>query len=163
MSIQPETTTATPTAATDPTVGVVVASFDDYLPAQSAVDLLSDKKFDVSAVQIVGKGLRSVEQVQGRMTKGRAALYGVASGAWFGLLLGLLLGIFLPGAVWLSVMLTGLALGALWGAIFGFFGHLASGGRRDFTSVQSLKAQQYDVVVARSLADEAARLLATGR
>lgn len=153
----------TETAASPAAQGTVVASFDDYLAAQAAVDLLSDKKFDVSAVQIVGQGLKSVEQVQGRMTKGRSTLYGAGSGAWFGLLLGLLLGLFLPNPAWFSTILAGLALGAIWGAIFGFFGHLATGGRRDFTSVRGLEANRYDVVVARSLADEAARLLASGR
>lgn len=143
--------------------GVTIASFDDYIAAQSAVDLLSDKKFDVSAVRILGHDLHLVEQVQGRMTKGRAALLGAGSGAWFGLLLGLLLGIFLPNPVWISVLLFGLALGAIWGAVFGFFGHLATGGRRDFTSLRGLEAARYDLVVAQGLAEEAQRLLAAGR
>lgn len=145
------------------TEGVVIGSYDDYLAAQSAVDLLSDKKFDVSAVQIVGHGLHSVEQVTGRMTKGRATLYGAGTGAWFGLLLGLLIGIFMPNPVWFSVILAGLILGAIWGAIFGFFGHLTTGGRRDFSSVRAVEANRYDLVVVRSLADEARRLLTSGR
>lgn len=151
--------TQTPSAP----AGVIISSFDDYIAAQSAVDLLSDKKFDVSAARIVGHDLHLVEQVSGRMTKGRAALYGAGSGAWFGLLLGLLLGIFLPNPVWLSLLLFGLALGAIWGAVFGFFGHLATGGRRDFTSLRSLQAKRYDLVVAPGLAEEARKLLAAGR
>lgn len=143
--------------------GVIVGTYDDYLGAQSAVDLLSDAKFDVSAVQIVGHGLHSVEDVRGRMTKGRAALYGAGSGAWFGLLIGLLLGLFLPNPLWLNLIFGAIVLGAVWGTIFGFFGHLATGGRRDFTSIKAIEATRYDVVVSAGLADEARRLLAAGR
>lgn len=164
QTVTPTLNTDTPIAQTPSTpAGVVIASFDDYIAAQSAVDLLSDKKFDVSAVRIVGHDLNLVEQVSGRMTKGRAALYGAGSGAWFGLLLGILLGIFLPNPVWLSVLLIGLALGAIWGAVFGFFGHLATGGRRDFTSLRSLQAKRYDLVVSSGLVEEAQKLLAAGR
>ncbi len=35
-------------------------------------------------LRIVGTGLRTVEEVTGRMTKGRAALFGAGTGAWFG-------------------------------------------------------------------------------
>lgn len=140
----------------------VVASTDDYLDAQSMVDRLSDRGFDVSAVQILGHGIQSVENVHGRLTKGRAAGYGALSGLWFGLVIGLLLGLFVPGVAWLSLMLTALVLGALWGAVFGFFGHLATGGKRDFTSTTGLRAQRYDVLVDAPLADEARRVLGVG-
>lgn len=143
--------------------GVSIAEYPDYASAQAAVDLLSDAKFDVSAVQIVGHGLQSVEDVRGRMTKGRAAGYGAGSGAWFGLLLGLLLGLFLPNPLWLNFILGGVVLGALWGAIFGFFGHLATGGRRDFTSIKAIEASRYEILVTRGLAAEASRILGAGR
>ena len=137
----------------------VVATTDNYLDAQAAVDTLSDRGFDVSTVQIVGHGIQSVEYVHGRMTKGRATGYGALSGLWFGLVIGLLIGLFLPGVAWLSLMLTALVLGAVWGAVFGFFGHLATGGKRDFTSTQGLRAQRYDVLVDATHAVEARRLL----
>lgn len=139
--------------------GVVIATYNDYQQAQAAVDLLSDKKFDVSAVEIVGHDLRSVEDVQGRMTKGRAAGLGAASGAWFGLLLGILFSLFVPGILWLWMILGAVVLGAIWGALFGFLGHAATGGRRDFTSVKTFKAARYDLVVSRGLAVEATRLI----
>lgn len=141
----------------------VVASFDDYLRAQAAVDLLADKEFDVSSVQIVGNGVRTVENVHGRMTKGRAALSGAGSGAWFGLLIGLLFGIFAPAFGWVSMILTAVVLGALWGALFGFIAHWATRGQRDFVSAHALSAQRYDIVVDEPLAGRAAMILGEGR
>ncbi|PLC11658.1 hypothetical protein AUQ48_04640 [Kocuria flava] len=124
----------------------VLRTVPTYAEAQRVVDTLSDAGFPVEHVRVVGTGLRSVEQVTGRMTNGRAALYGAGSGAWMGLLLGLLLGIFTVGA-WLSVVLWGVLLGAVWGLVLGLVGHAATRGRRDFRSVQGLEAEAYDVLV----------------
>jgi hypothetical protein len=41
-------------------------------------------------------------------------------------------------------LFVGLLIGAAWGAIFGFVGHWATHGRRDFTSVSTLAAERYD-------------------
>lgn len=125
----------------------VLSSFTEYTGAQAAVDRLSDAGFPVEHTSIVGQGVRIVEQVTGRMTRGRAAGYGAASGAWFGLLVGLILGLLVPFGSWLLLMLWGLALGALWGALFGFAGHALTRGRRDFSSVQGLEAERWDVMV----------------
>src|ERR1700759_5249108 len=62
-----------------------VASFTTYQEAQAAVDKLSDLKFAVEELDIVGSDLRLVEHVTGRLTLGRATAAGAASGAWFGL------------------------------------------------------------------------------
>jgi hypothetical protein len=112
----------------------------------SSKPTLEDAKFPVEHVRVVGTGLRTVEQVTGRMTYGKAALYGAGSGAWVGLLLGLLLSIFTVGP-WLSVALWAVVLGAIWGLVFGLIGHALTGGRRDFRSVQGLEAEAYDVLV----------------
>ncbi|WP_240630791.1 general stress protein [Mycolicibacterium sp. GF69] len=135
----------------------VVASFDNYADAQRLVDRMSDGGFPVEHVRIIGDGVRTVERVTGRMTKSRAAFAGAASGAWFGLFIGLLLAIFTLGPAWIVTLLIALVIGAFWGAVFGFVAHLASGGERDFSSVQSLEAQRYDVCVAAQYAAEAAR------
>ena len=74
--------------------GQVVGTYDTYLEAQRAVDFLSDKEFPVQHVSIVGSDLRMVENVLGRLTRGRAAAAGAASGAWFGLFVGVLLSAF---------------------------------------------------------------------
>lgn len=76
-----------------------VQEFSDYAQAQALVDRLSDAGFPVEHVQIVGTGIRTVEQLTRRMTTGRAALYGAGRGAWLGLLIGLLLGLFAAGPV----------------------------------------------------------------
>ncbi|HCA84217.1 MAG TPA: hypothetical protein DEQ61_01115 [Streptomyces sp.] len=136
-----------------------VASHDTYEEAQAAVDLLSDEKFPVEHIDIVGTGLRLVEHVTGRLTKGRAAAAGAAGGAWFGLLIGLLVGLFTPGPVWLGLLLGGILIGAAWGAAFGFAGHAATGGRRDFASTQRLVASRYDVIVRGGHAEEARTVL----
>lgn len=131
----------------------------NYVGAQRVVDDLSDRGFPVEHLAIVGHGLRSVEDVTGRLTKGRAALQGAGGGAWFGLLVGLLIGLFAPVAAWLAVIVWSMLLGAIFGAVFGFGAHWSTRGARDFTSVQSLAADEYHVVVANDHADEARRSL----
>ena len=57
-----------------------VATYDNYRDAERAVDFLSDKGFPVERAAIVGTGLKTVEQIAGRLTTGRAALLGAAPG-----------------------------------------------------------------------------------
>lgn len=123
---------------------VTVATYTEYASAQRAVDYLSDNQFPVEHTAIVGTDLRTVENVTGRMTTGRAALAGTATGAWFGLLIGLLLGIFAVSGWW-QVLLAAIVIGAIWGAIFGAIAHAATRGARDFSSVSSLQADRYAV------------------
>ena len=110
-----------------PLGGVQVGSFDSYEQAQSAVDYLSDQKFPVENVTIIGSDLRQVERVTGRLTWGRVLAAGAAGGAWWGLFVGLLLGIFAvePGA-WIGSVVTGLLIGLLFGALFGALGYAAT-------------------------------------
>lgn len=136
----------------------VLQEFDDYADAQRLVDRLSDSGFPVDHLQIVGTGIRTVEQVTGRMTTGKAALYGVGSGAWLGILIGLIFGLFTPGPVWLPVLIVSLALGAFWGAVFGFIAHWATKGQRDFSSSKALEAERYTVLVNAQDLGEAMRL-----
>ncbi|RAU97194.1 general stress protein [Mycolicibacter senuensis] len=135
----------------------LIASFDNYWGAQRLVDRMSDGGYPVENVSIVGDGVRTVEHVTGRMTNGRAALAGAGSGAWFGLLIGLLLGIFTAAPVWLTVLFVAIVIGAVWGAIFGFVAHWSTRGQRDFSSVQTLEAQRYDVYVPTEHAAAAVR------
>lgn len=139
--------------------GVLVGSYSNYGDAQRAVDRLSDAKFPVEHVLIVGRDLKIVEDVTGRMTKARAAMSGAASGAWFGLFIGLLVGLFTSGPEWLGLVLGGLLIGAFWGAVFGFFAHWATRGMRDFASLRGLVADSYDVLVADEHAARARELL----
>ncbi|MFC7512205.1 general stress protein [Streptomyces thermocarboxydus] len=91
----------------------VVGSYPTYEGAQRAVDFLSDNGFPVERTAIIGSDLRMVETVLGRLTRGRAALAGAGSGAWFGLLIGLLLSLFARGSSSaLALLLSALAYGA---------------------------------------------------
>ena len=135
----------------------LLASYPDYGDAQRLVDRMSDDGFPVESVRIVGEGVRTVEQVTGRMTRGRAAVAGAVSGAWFGVLIGLLFGLFTAGAGWVWLLLISLAIGAFWGAVFGFVAHWSTRGRRDFSSVMTLQAQRYEVHVDKAQAARAAR------
>jgi len=137
-----------------------LATFADYNPAQSLVDMLSDAHFDVSQVRIVGNDLRSVEQVTGRLTLAKAALTGAAGGAWFGAFAGAFLTFFSTSLVWIIAIIAGLAVGAVAGALYRSVGYWLSRGRRDFSSVQSLEASNYSVMVVGSQAAEASRLVA---
>ncbi len=140
----------------DPTTDPVLASFDNYLSAQEAVDRLSDGKFPVQKVAIVGVDLRMVEQVIGRMSWGRAAGGGLLTGAWFGLLLGLFVSFFARAddANPTTLILLGLVYGAGFGIIFGLVSYRMTGGKRDFLSRSQILADHYDVhVTTDGLAD----------
>jgi hypothetical protein len=141
--------------------GEVVASYGTYPEAEKAVDHLSDSGFPVESVEIVGRDLRLVEQVTGRLTTARAAGAGAATGAWFGLFIGLLVGLFTSGPEWIGLVLGGLVIGAVWGAIFGFAAQWATRGRRDFSSARGIVAGRYDVTVSRENADRARQLLSS--
>jgi hypothetical protein len=140
----------------------LVASYASYEDVQQAVDRLSDASFPVENVEIVGRDLRLVERVTGRLTTGRATLAGAGSGAWFGLFIGLLVGLFTTGPEWLGLVLGGLAIGAVWGAVFGWAAHSATGGKRDFTSLRGLDAGSYDLMVAEAQVESARALLGEG-
>ena len=133
--------------------------FTTYVDAQRLVDQMSDGGFPVEHVRIVGDGVRTVENITGRLTTGKAALAGAGSGAWFGLLIGLLFAIFTVGPVWIYLMLVAAIIGAFWGATFGFIAHWSTRGQRDFSSVLALEAQRYDICVTAEFAAEAARFV----
>jgi heat induced stress protein YflT len=140
----------------------VVAAYDSYDEAQQAVDRLSDRGFPVDKVAIVGRGLRYVEQVTGRVTTGRAALLGALEGALVGAFLGVLVAVIFsydPNPAVPLLILYGLVAGALVGAALGAILHAATGGRRDFASVPGITAERYEVVVDDDVANRALELL----
>ena len=144
-----------------PLGGVQVGSYDSYERAQAAVDYLSDEKFAVENVTIIGSDLRMIEKVTGRMTTGRAVAAGAAGGAWWGLFVGLLLGIFsADGGAWIGSVVGGLLIGLAFGAAFGGAGYAATRGRRDFTSTSKIVAGRYDVMCAPPQAEQAREILA---
>lgn len=139
-----------------------IAVFDNYAAAERAVDQLSDLRFPVARVAIVGHDLRVVEQVTGRLNYGGAALKGAGSGALFGALIGWIFGLFsLFSPLVASVVLAfyGLIAGAIIGAVLGLVAHARQRGRRDFDAVTMTVPSRYEVVADDEVADEAARLL----
>jgi hypothetical protein len=141
-----------------PPPGHPIATYRTYLEAQRAVDYLSDEKFPVQHVSIVGTDLKMVERVTGRLTYGRVALAGALSGAYFGGFVGLVLGL-LGGTGLATVLLPAILIGAGMGMIFGLISYAATGGRRDFTSTSQIVAAQYAVWCADEHAGEATRVL----
>lgn len=138
--------------------GDEVAAYPAYLQAQQAVDYLSDNKFPVENVTIVGTDLRMVERVTGRLTYGRVALAGALSGAWFGLFVGLLL-TFFAGEAGGGVLFVGIGLGAGFGLLFSVLSYAFTGGRRDFTSSSQIVAATYAILCASEHASEARAML----
>jgi hypothetical protein len=136
-----------------------LARVGTYEQAERLVDRLSDAGFPVERVRIVGVDLYSVEQVTGRMSTGRAALAGAATGAGFGLLVGLVFGVVSLSAGWPLMLLGGSLVGLLWGAAIGAVAHWATAGRRDFASVRNLRAHRYAVEVEAAHADDARQIL----
>jgi hypothetical protein len=141
---------------------VTLHTFEDYSSVQHAVDHLADHGFPVDRVAIVGRDLRYVEQVTGRMTVGTAALLGAVHGTVIGSLFALGFGLiftYSPNPALPLLVLYGIVAGAVLGALFGALSHAAGRGRRDFASVPSVAADRYDLVVDADLADRAAALL----
>ncbi len=145
----------------DPEKMPVLASYDDYQGAQFAVDKLSDNKFPVQGVAIIGVDLKMIETVLGRMSWGRAAGGGLLAGAWFGLLLGIFVSFFAVHDGWNPWMLIGLGLlyGAGFGIIFGLVSHAITGGKRDFVSRSQIQAARYDVHVTAETIAQARTIL----
>lgn len=137
-----------------------LAVYDKYVDAQAAVDFLSDSKFPVENVAIVGTDLKQVERVLGRLTTGRVILGGALSGVWLGLFVGLIFSLFGDDSAWVVILSTA-AFGALFGALWAWIGYAAMRGQRDFTSVTRVVATRYEVLVEHKFAEQARGLLAT--
>jgi hypothetical protein len=145
-----------------PTVpkGDVIASYESYLDAQQSVDVLARADFPVNQVSIVGNDLKSVEHITGRLSWGRVALAGAASGAWFGIFLAVVLLIFNTGRGDLSFEIAAVLLGAGFGMLFSLVSYALTRSRRDYTSQTAVLATSYTVVVDSELANRARNVLA---
>ncbi|MEY9854146.1 hypothetical protein ABH923_003824 [Leifsonia sp. EB41] len=138
--------------------GEVVATYETYVDAQQAVDVLARADFPVDKVSIVGSDLKSVERVTGKLTWGRVALAGAASGAWLGIFFGLLLLIFSP-TVSYAFVIAAVLIGAGFGMLFGIVSYAINRRRRDYTSVMQVIATSYSVLVDADLVNRARNLL----
>ena len=136
-----------------------IASYTDYRDAERAVDWLSDQGFAVERGAIIGTGLRSVEQVTGRMTIGRALLVGAAEGTFVGALIALLFGLFFSGPDFGELLLYSMVVGASFGALLGAIVQAVAGKGRNFASTTSVATDRYEVQVDEEVAAEAKRIL----
>jgi hypothetical protein len=138
----------------------VLASYPTYGEAQFAVDKLSDNRFPVQNVAIVGVDLRLVEAVVARLSWGRAALSGLGMGVWFGSLLGLFVSIFASGeGSTLRLLVMGVLYGAAFGIVFGLISYAFTRGKRDFLSRSQITAARYDVVCDAGVLNQARQIL----
>jgi heat induced stress protein YflT len=136
-----------------------VGIFNSYADAQKAVDYLSDQKFEVQNLAIVGTDLKSVERVLGRRNWGTVINQGVMSGISTGLLVALVLLIFTRPASFLALLLVSLAIGIVLGIGFAAAGYAMSRGKRDFTSITQTVATKYEVLCEHKVAVQAREML----
>ena len=144
----------------DQSARVSVATYATYPEAQRAVDYLSDERFPVERLAIVGEGLKTIEQVTGRLDWGRAASLGFGQGMFIGLFVGLLFGLLgLGGGNLLYAVAYGVVMGAVTGLVWSLLSYAMSGGRRDFTSIGGMRADHYVILADADLAERARNIL----
>jgi len=122
----------------------VIATFDNYADAERVVDYLSDQRFEVNRVAIVGRELEYLEQVLGRLNYGGARCAVAGSGALVGRADRVDLRVVqLDRTTDLALVLAGygLVFGAIVGALFGLLVHALQRGQHDFHSVSGAAAQ----------------------
>ena len=139
--------------------GEVLATYSTYADAQSAVDTLAKADFPVKQLAIVGNDLKSVERVTGKLTYGRVALAGAASGAWLGIFFGILFFLFSPTGSSLPFVFAALIMGAGFGMLLGIVSYAINRRRRDFTSTMQVIATNYQIIVDAPLVNRARNLL----
>lgn len=138
----------------------LVAEYETYEAAQTAVDFLADRKFDVRSLCIVGTNLKSIERVTGRRTWGNVLAQGAISGLGTGSLVGVMIFLFTPGSSLLVMLMVGLLLGVTVGVLTAGLGYAASGGKRDFNSIRQTIATKYELLAEHNRVAEARELLA---
>jgi len=138
-----------------------LAVYDEYAAAQKSVDYLSDNKFPVEQLMIVGTDLKRIERITGRLTTGRVAVGGLISGVWFGLFIGVVLSLFASkDDSSLAIILSTMGFGAVFGVIFALVSYAMTRGQRDFSSVTAVVATKYEVLVEHKSAARAREMLA---
>lgn len=136
-----------------------LAVYDSYDEAQRTVDFLSDKEFPVQNCLIVGTDLKQFERITGRLTWSSVSVGGVLSGLWFGTFVGLVFTLFTTGNGF-GVIVSTAAFGAVFGLIWALAGYGMTRGRRDFSSISTVVATKYEVLVEHKHAAAARELLA---
>lgn len=127
-------------------VGETVASYTSYEAAQKAVTELIASEVAARDIAIVGKGLRSIERITGRLGYATAARSGAINGILIGLLFSAILMIGNPEApiqLFFGVLLVGIAIGMLLSlTMFAIVRR-----RRNYSSVMQVVADHYELTV----------------
>ena len=161
MTIQPPVSAGDGLSDTAPPPdGRPLLTVSSYDAAVAAVDALAEARFPVRHVSIVGRGVRTVEQVTGRWGPARAIASTTLTGGLVGLFFGLLFDWW--GAVdaevgWGWLAFYGLVYGALAGLLVSLL--FSRTGQRDFSSVRTLDAEHYYVTLTGGERAEAMRIL----
>ena len=139
--------------------GEVVAEFGQYDQAVAYVEKLVAGNFPTGMIAIVGKDLRTVERVRGKLSYSRVAMNGALSGVWLGLIVGWLFEKSIPGVDGSSggtgSLVTAMVIGAGLGMLWGVLRLSLSRNKRNFISQQQIVASVYQVQVPMTLVAEA--------
>jgi hypothetical protein len=138
--------------------GDVLGTYETYQEAQHVVDKLAKADFDVRQLSIIGNDLKTIERVTGKLTYGRSALAGAATGAWLGLFAGTLLFLF-TATPNLTYAVAVILIGAAFGMLFGIVSYAINRRRRDYTSTHQVIATSYQVIAPSSVIVRAQELL----
>ena len=152
------------TAQVQATPQVTVAEYAQYIDAERAVDYLSDHRYPVEHLTVVGCDLRLIEKVIARLNWGRAAAGGLATGVWIGLFVGLLLAIWTDSTSSSFAVIAGsTAYGAVFGAVFSLAAYALTGGRHDYLSHSQIVPSKYELLADVDYAEQARSALAEVR
>lgn len=141
--------------------GELVATYPTYADARAQVDRLAASDFPLTAVSIVGKDLRVVERVRGRLNYAQVALSAGVRGLLFGAMIGGFLYLLDPTGGPLRILTSALLGLAVW-IIFGVVGFASRRGQHGFASTQAVVPGGYDLVVAFDHAARARQELGLG-
>ena len=139
----------------------MIGKFTEYTEAVAFVDVLVHHGFPAGSVAIVGKDLRTVERVRGKMTYGRIALSGAVTGSWLGLIIGLFFGGSTDpnatpavGSTFSSVL-----MGAGIGMLINILRLSLARNKRAFVSQSAVVASKYEVQVPANLVEQAEKAI----
>ncbi len=140
-------------------VGETVATYPTYEAAQKAVSSLIASDVPAREIAIVGKGLRSVERVTGRLGYAAAARSGAINGVLLGLFFSAIVVLGTPSVpiqVFVGVLFVGIAIGMLLSIVT----YSLVRRRRDFASVTQVTADSYEIAVSAGAIQRARQILA---
>lgn len=126
--------------------GEKIAEHATYQGAQKTVSQLIEADIPAKDIAIVGRGLRSVETVTGRLGYAAAARSGAINGILLGLLFSAIFVLGTPNAaiqLFVGVMFVGIAVGMMMSLIT----YALVRRRRDYTSITQVIADNYEVTV----------------